>query len=238
MSKIISNVRLSKDFYLMKVEEKNNSKMGQFYMLRAWDEYPVLSRPISIYDADESSVSFLYKVVGKGTEIFSRLKAGDEISLEGPLGTGFPSEKGKIALVGGGVGIAPFYLAAKELRKVNRDSIIDIYLGFSDVAILKEEFEALADKLVINVGGFITDDVNTEDYDIIMSCGPEIMMKTLYKKCEKQRTEDRLYVSMENRMACGIGACLVCTCKTKSGNKRACKEGPVMLGKEVFENEF
>lgn len=237
MSKIISNIKLSKDFYLMRVEEKNSAKMGQFYMLRAWETYPVLSRPISIYDADSDSISFLYKVVGKGTKYFSTLEAGDEISLEGPLGTGFPSVKGKIALVGGGVGIAPFYLVAKELKETYRDVKIDIYLGFSDEVILKDEFEKLCDKLTINVGGFITDEIDTREYDTIMTCGPEIMMKVLYDKCKKEGTKDKLYVSMENRMACGIGACLVCTCKTSKGNKRACKEGPVMLGKEVFDNE-
>lgn len=238
MSKIISNIKLSKDFYLMKVEEKNSSKMGQFYMLRAWETYPVLSRPISIYDATDDSVSFLYKTVGKGTKYFSTLKEGDEITLEGPLGTGFPQCSGRVALVGGGVGIAPFYLVAKELRKANPNMIVDIYLGFSDEAILKKEFEEVCDKLTINVGDFITEEVDTTKYDIIMTCGPEIMMKVLYNKCKKEGTADRLYVSMENRMACGIGACLVCTCKTSVGNKRACKEGPVMLGKEVFENEF
>lgn len=237
MSKIISNIKLSKDFYLMRVEEKNSAKMGQFYMLRAWETYPVLSRPISIYDADSDSISFLYKVVGKGTKYFSTLEAGDEISLEGPLGTGFPSVKGKIALVGGGVGIAPFYLVAKELKETYRDVKIDIYLGFSDEVILKDEFEKLCDKLTINVGGFITDEIDTREYDTIMTCGPEIMMKVLYDKCKEEGTKDKLYVSMENRMACGIGACLVCTCKTSKGNKRACKEGPVMLGKEVFDNE-
>ncbi len=237
MAKIISNERLSKDFFLMKVEEENHAVMGQFYMLRAWGEYPLLSRPISVFDADEHSVSFLYKVVGKGTEIFAGLKAGAEIKLDGPHGNGFPEAEGKIALVGGGVGIAPLYLTAKTLKKLNPASKVDIYLGFSDQAILVDSYEKVADQVTLNVGGFVTDDIDPLQYDVIMTCGPEIMMKVLYKKCRSVGAKAPLYVSMENRMACGIGACLVCTCKTAAGNKRACKDGPVMLGSEVFGDE-
>lgn len=237
MSEILQNQRISKDFCLMKVKEKNQAVMGQFYMLRAWGEYPLLSRPISVYDADGESVSFLYKIVGKGTEIFAELKAGDEITLDGPHGNGFPEAKGKVALVGGGVGIAPLYLTAKTLKKQNPDTVIDIYLGFSDEALLVDQYEKVADRVTVNVGGFVTDDIDPLKYDYIMTCGPEIMMKVLYKKCKSLGVETPVYVSMENRMACGIGACLVCTCKTSAGNKRACKDGPVMLGSEVFGDE-
>lgn len=237
MGKILENQRVSEDFYLMKVEEENQAAMGQFYMLRAWDKYPVLSRPISVFDADSHTVSFLYKVVGQGTEIFSGLKAGDEIKLDGPHGNGFPQATGKIALVGGGVGIAPLYLTAKKLKEENPEAAVDLYLGFSGQPILTDLYEKVADKVTVNVGGFITDDIEPQEYDVIMTCGPEIMMKVLYKKCRKTGATAPLYVSMENRMACGIGACLVCTCKTTGGNKRACKDGPVMLGSEVFGNE-
>jgi dihydroorotate dehydrogenase electron transfer subunit len=234
MAKIISNKKLSDDFYLMKVEENNSATMGQFYMLRAWKDFPVLSRPISVYDADEHSISFLYKVVGKGTEIFVNLKHGDDISLQGPLGNGFPDAQGKIALVGGGVGIAPLYLTAKTLMKNNPDNIIDIYLGFSDQVVLIEEFDKVSRELIVDVGGYITDNINPSDYDYIFTCGPEIMMKVLYEKCNAVQQTKNLYVSLENRMACGIGACLVCTCKNKSGNKKACKDGPVFASEEVF----
>jgi dihydroorotate dehydrogenase electron transfer subunit len=235
MGKVISNKKLSDDFYLMKVEENNSAQMGQFYMLRAWNDFPVLSRPISVYDADEQSISFLYKVVGLGTEIFANLKHGDEISLQGPLGNGFPIVSGKIALVGGGVGIAPLYLTAKTLMKNNPENIIDIYLGFSDQVVLIEEFDKVSRELIVDVGGFITDQINPLDYDYIFSCGPGIMMKVLYDKCKDVQRTNNLYVSMENRMACGIGACLVCTCKNKSGNKKACKDGPVFPADEVYE---
>lgn len=237
MAEILQNERVNEDFYLMKVKEKNQAAMGQFYMLRAWNEYPVLSRPISVFDADPETVSFLYKVVGKGTEIFAELKAGDEITLDGPHGNGFPEVKGKVALVGGGVGIAPLYLAAKTLKKLDPDTTVDIYLGFSGEPILTDRYEQVADKVTVNVGGFVTDDIDPCQYDYIMTCGPEIMMKVLYKKCKDMKAAAPVYVSMENRMACGIGACLVCTCKTSNGNRRACKDGPVMLGNEVFDYE-
>ena len=237
MAEILQNEQVSDDFYLMKVKKENQAAMGQFYMLRAWNEYPVLSRPISVFDADPETVSFLYKVVGKGTEIFTKLKAGDEITLDGPHGNGFPEVKGKIALVGGGVGIAPLYLTAKTLKKLDPDTKVDIYLGFSGQPILTDRYEALADQVKVNVGGFVTDDIDPREYDFILTCGPEIMMKVLYRKCRDLKAKAPVYVSMENRMACGIGACLVCTCKTSKGNRRACKDGPVMLGNEVFDYE-
>ena len=237
MAEILQNEQVSDDFYLMKVKKENQAAMGQFYMLRAWNEYPVLSRPISVFDADPETVSFLYKVVGKGTEIFTKLKAGDEITLDGPHGNGFPEVKGKIALVGGGVGIAPLYLTAKTLKKLDPDTKVDIYLGFSGQPILTDRYEAVADQVKVNVGGFVTGDIDPREYDFILTCGPEIMMKVLYRKCRDLKAKAPVYVSMENRMACGIGACLVCTCKTSKGNRRACKDGPVMLGNEVFDYE-
>ena len=237
MAEILQNEQVSDDFYLMKVKKENQAAMGQFYMLRAWNEYPVLSRPISVFDADPETVSFLYKVVGKGTEIFTKLKAGDEITLDGPHGNGFPEVKGKIALVGGGVGIAPLYLTAKTLKKLDPDTKVDIYLGFSGQPILTDRYEAVADQVKVNVGGFVTDDIDPREYDFILTCGPEVMMKVLYRKCRDLKAKAPVYVSMENRMACGIGACLVCTCKTSKGNRRACKDGPVMLGNEVFDYE-
>ena len=208
--------------------------MGQFYMLRAWRNYPVLSRPISVFDEDGETVSFLYKVVGKGTGIFSALRKGDEISALGPLGNSFPSVTGKIAFVGGGVGIAPFYLAAKQLKALRGSSRVDLYLGFSEAPILTEEYKRVADNLIVNVGGFITDEIDPACYDHIMACGPEPMMRALYEKCKLIRAEGKLYVSLESRMACGLGACFVCSCKTRDGNKKICKDGPVFKGAEVF----
>jgi dihydroorotate dehydrogenase electron transfer subunit len=212
--------------------------MGQFYMLRAWGQYPVFSRPISVFDSDGETVSFLYKVVGRGTEIFSGLKAEDDITLRGPLGSSFPQVPGKIAMVGGGVGIAPFYLAAKQLEAAEADCRIDLYLGFSDRAILTDDYRKVAEKVIVNVGGFITDEIDPAGYDHIFTCGPEVMMRVLYEKCKKAGAAEagKLYVSMESRMACGVGACYVCSCRTADGNKKVCKDGPVFKGEAVFES--
>lgn len=235
MSIVLENRKLTEDFYLLKVKEPNQAVKGQFYMLRAWEHFPVLSRPISVFDADEESVSFLYKVVGQGTEIFTGLVSGDEIQMTGPHGNGFPEQlSGRIALVGGGVGIAPLYLAARQYRRQPAVTNIDLYLGFSGEELLHDEYQAVADRLTVNVGGFITDEIDPREYDYILTCGPEIMMRVLYQKCQDTGADAPLYVSMENRMGCGIGACVVCTCKTKSGNRKVCKDGPVFLGSEVF----
>ncbi|QQO10561.1 dihydroorotate dehydrogenase electron transfer subunit [Breznakiella homolactica] len=234
MAEILSNQRLSRDFYLMETAFPNTTGMGQFYMLRAWKEYPILSRPISAFDAGPDKVSFLYKTVGTGTEIFSRLRPGDEITLQGPLGNTFPEVSGSIAMVGGGVGIAPFNLAARRIKAASPESRIDLYLGFSDEAVLVDQFSAAADTVTVNVGGFITDEIDPSRYDYVFTCGPEIMMKVLFEKCRASGCGDKLYVSMENRMACGIGACLVCSCRTVHGNRKACKDGPVFRAAEVF----
>ncbi|MDR2528210.1 MAG: dihydroorotate dehydrogenase electron transfer subunit [Synergistaceae bacterium] len=232
-SKIVRNERYGQDFYGMTVDCPNQARMGQFYMLRAWGSYPVLSRPISVFDSDGKTVSFLYKVVGKGTEVFAGLKAGDGVTLRGPLGNSFPEVGGKVALVGGGVGIAPLFLAAKQLRVACPGCRLDLYLGFSDQALLTDEYQRVADSVVIDVGGFITDKVDPSGYDHLLTCGPEVMMRALYGKCEGANAE-KVYVSMESRMACGVGACLTCSRKTVGGNKKVCKDGPVFKGKEVF----
>lgn len=227
MYKVLENRYLGDDMYLIRVEGKFEGKMGQFYMLRAWDTYPLLSRPISIYDIDDNSISFLYKVFGEGTQIFSKLKEGDTIKLEGPYGNGYEKVEGKVALVGGGIGIAPLYLVAKNIENC------DAYLGFRNEAILIDDFKELCNEVHVVTGDtFVTDILDTERYDYILTCGPTPMMEKLVKMVEGTKT--KIMVSLENHMACGVGACLVCTCKTKSGNKKTCKDGPVFWGEDVI----
>lgn len=236
MSKVLENRQLNEDFWLLRAACKDQPVPGQFYMLRSWQEYPFLSRPISVFDADEETVSFLYKVVGKGTALFTKLRPGDEIELGRPLGNGYAPVHGRVAMVGGGVGIAPLYLASKEALK-NPDTTVDLYLGFSGTPVLEEEYKKVCSHLHVKVGGFITDDIEPKDYDVILTCGPAIMMKVLYRKCKAQGKEDALDISMEARMGCGIGACLGCSIETSAGMKRVCKDGPVFKGSEVFFNE-
>ncbi len=232
LTTVLSNTMLSKDLYLIRVKHDNAAKMGQFYMLRAWGTYPLLSRPISVFDSDGLTVSFLYRTVGEGTQLFSALREGDKLTLAGPYGNSFPTVSGRVAMVGGGVGIAPLYLAAKTLKQADPSVSIHLFLGFGDAAVLTEEFRAVCDTLTVEVGGYITDSVDCTQYDVLFSCGPTPMMKALHRRCKDSAA--LLYVSLESRMACGIGACLGCSCPTVDGNRRICKDGPVFLAREVF----
>jgi dihydroorotate dehydrogenase electron transfer subunit len=243
MATVRSNRQVSPGFYLLDAELPDPDSIpairaGQFCMLRSWDRIPVLSRPVSVFDAEGSRVSFLYKTVGRGTARFSRLKPGDSLTIQGPLGNGFPDVTGRIAMVGGGAGIAPLYLAAKQYHAANGAHAarrVDLYLGFSGAAFLTEEYREIADRVTVNTGGFITDAVDPSGYDAIFSCGPEIMMKVLWEKCKACGVGDKLFVSLEARMACGVGACYGCSRKTAGGNKKVCKDGPVFPAEEVFD---
>lgn len=235
-ARVISNEEVSKDIYKLVVEDKNEIKAGQFYMLKV-NGGTFLPRPISICSKDGDTLTFLYAVVGNGTKEFTKLRESDEISLTGPLGNGFDIEKdyGKVALVSGGIGTAPMFELAKRLRAKNPDGKIDLYSGFRDDIYLVDDFKEYVNdiKVSTNTGkhgheGFVTDLLKAEEYDTVLCCGPEVMMKKVIEMCKEKNVA--VYVSMEKHMACGVGACLVCTCKTKDGNKRTCKDGPVFDG--------
>ncbi|MDD6795012.1 MAG: dihydroorotate dehydrogenase electron transfer subunit [Clostridiaceae bacterium] len=236
-SKVLYNEKVIDNIYKMVCEDKNTVNAGQFYMLRNDRGSVLLPRPISICEKHDNTITFLYAVVGKGTEEFSRLKDGDEISLTGPLGNGFNLEEdlGKVAIVAGGIGTAPMVEVVKRLRKKDKDAVIDVYAGFRDNIFLINEYSKYASNINIttNTGkhghkGFVTDVLKPEEYDTVLCCGPEVMMKAVVDMCKEKGV--KVYVSMEKHMACGVGACLVCTCKTKDGNKRTCKDGPVFDG--------
>lgn len=240
VEKVHSNEKIEEGMYKLTVQGEFDAKPGQFYLLRAWDIEPILSRPISVHDVEGDKISFLYSVIGRGTEILSSLQAGDELKLTGPLGNGFPVEKlkGKIALVAGGIGIAPMLYLAKQLNK----ETTDLYAGFRKYSKIVDNVDKYVNNLFLSTEsgdkghkGYVTDILKVEDYDVVVCCGPEIMMSKVIKMCEEKNVTS--YVSMENRMACGIGACLVCTCKTKNGRKRTCNEGPVFLGEELIIND-
>ena len=185
-------------------------KPGQFYMLKHQGG-TLLPRPISISESKDGKVTFVYATVGKGTKEFASLTENDYIELTGPLGNGFDVDKkyGNVALVSGGIGIAPMVMLARELRKRNKGMKLDLYAGFRDEIYL----------------------TNVDEYDTVLCCGPEVMMKKVVEMCKMHGVQ--VFVSMEKHMACGVGACLVCTCKTKDGNKRTCKDGPVFDGNYV-----
>ena len=230
MATVISNDRLVDGVYHLCVEGDFSGAMGQFYMLRAWGSYPLLSRPLSIHQVKNHRIEFIYHVVGEGTKILAELASGDSLGLEGPFGNGFPLVEGKIALVGGGIGIAPLYYCAQELVGS------DIYLGFSREAFRTEVFCPLAAELTVDVGGLILDRVDFAAYDHIFVCGPLPMLKAAQLKgitAETSGCRTNVYLSLENRMACGIGACLVCSVSCRDGQRKACTDGPVFLSEEV-----
>lgn len=246
-AKILSNIEISNGIYKMVVKDNNKVNAGQFYMLKNQGA-TLLPRPISVSEKDKETVTFVYAVVGKGTKEFASLKEGEDIELIGPLGNGFDVEKkyNKVALVSGGIGIAPMVELSKRLRENNKDIKMDLYTGFRDDIYLTHEIGQYTDEVYVstNTGkhghkGFVTDLLDVQNYDTVLCCGPEIMMKKVIDMCKENNIKTcdnnkvNVYVSMEKHMACGVGACLVCTCKTKDGNKRTCKDGPVFDGNYV-----
>lgn len=232
------NKQVSNNIYRLSAEFESEIKPGQFFMLKTTDNSFLLPRPISINDVNGNIVSFLYRIEGQGTKKISSLSKNDELQLFGPLGNGFDLDKlkGKVAIIGGGIGIAPLLYLCKLLGKK-----ADVYLGYKDREnmYIIDEFKSFAGRCVIvtedgsfGEKGFVTDYVDYDEYNVVVTCGPEIMMKRIANICKDKKI--KCYVSLERRMACGIGACLGCTVKTKTGNKRACKEGPVFDSEELI----
>lgn len=232
---IYSNTEISPNIYEVMLEGDFKGKPGQFYMLKGWSGLdPFLPRPISIADLENGRIKLLYEVRGIGTHIISKLGKGDSLSVLGPLGNGFDLDKvGKIALISGGVGIAPMLYLAKNLS-----AEIDIYSGFRNNAYFLDQIRPYVKNIFVatedgSTGhkGFATELFDPSKYDLVYTCGPIPMMEAVIRICKDIVP---VYVSMENRMACGIGACLGCTIETIRGMERVCKEGPVFKGEEVI----
>ena len=199
-----------------------------------------LRRPISISDWSEDTITIIYKVVGRGTEQMSRMATGQELDVLTGLGNGFDAdvECQKPLLVGGGVGVPPLYRLAKEL--IARGRKVSVVLGFNTAkeVFYAEEFRSLGADVYVSTAdgsvgtkGFVTDAIreNGVDFDFFYSCGPLPMLKAL---CDCTDVKGEL--SFEERMGCGFGACMGCSCKTLAGNKRICKDGPVMKREEII----
>ncbi|MGE5628484.1 MAG: dihydroorotate dehydrogenase electron transfer subunit [Solirubrobacterales bacterium] len=235
--KIFDNIKINDTIYNIVLRGEFSGTPGQFYMLRSWNNEPLLSRPISIHNIDSNSIEFMYQVVGEGTRALSRLKPGDELEITGPLGNGFDIDniKGKVAVIAGGIGTAPMQAVIKSLKNCE----IDAYYGFRDKVFCTDEIKDTVNQLNISTEdgstghkGYITEIFNPEKYDVVLCCGPEVMMNKVIDMCREKNV--KVYVTLETHMACGVGACLVCTCKTKDGNKRTCKEGPVFNGFDLL----
>ena len=199
-----------------------------------------LRRPISVCDCEDGTLTIVYKVVGSGTEAMSAMKEGSLDILTG-LGNGYDlSVSGnKPLLIGGGVGVPPLYMLAKKL--IEEGKAVSVILGFNTKSevFYEDEFKALGAKVLVTtvdgsygIKGFVTNAMDGIDYTYFYTCGPEPMLKAVYNSSV---TEGQF--SFEERMGCGFGACMGCSCKTITGYKRICKEGPVMRKEEILWNK-
>ena len=208
---------------------------GQFVNIELDGLY--LRRPISICDWDEHTITIIYKVVGRGTEQMSKMHEGEELDVLTGLGNGFDVEKcgEKTLVIGGGVGVPPMYGLAKALLKAGKKPVAILGFNKSSEIFYEEEFKALGIETIVTtvdgsygVKGFVTDAL-PENYDFFCTCGPEPMLKAVYNA-----TKTSGLCSFEERMGCGFGACMGCSCETKYGNKRICKDGPVLEKEEII----
>ena len=249
-SRIISQEEISPDIFSLWLEAgeiASQAKPGQFISVYCQDSGRILPRPISIceIDREKGALRIVYRIAGAGTEEFSQKKPGETLDILGPLGNGFPMEeiKGKrVFLMGGGIGIPPMVQTAKEAQ-----AQVTVIAGYRNKDVfLKEELQAAGDLVIatedgsLGVKGNVLDAVREKglEGDVIFACGPTPMHRAI--KNYAQEAGMVCYVSMEERMACGIGACLACVCKSKEvdshshvHNKRICKDGPVFLSTEV-----
>lgn len=246
---VIRQEEISLDIYSMWIETKaaQSAKPGQFVALYCKDGSRMLPRPISICEIDKAKgrLRLVYRVVGKGTKEFSQCHAGAGLELMGPLGNGFPMEaaKGKKALIiGGGIGVPPMLELAKQLEAEEKN----IVCGYRNLLFLDNELKENGSLYVatedgsVGTKGTVLDAIkeNNITADILFACGPMPMLRALKAYAEENHME--AYISLEEKMACGIGACLACVCKTKEkdthtnvNNARICKEGPVFDAEEV-----
>lgn len=233
---ILENTPLTASVYRMVLRGDTSAitAPGQFVNIALDGKF--LRRPISVCDYDASTLTLIYKVVGSGTAQLSAMGGGTLDILTG-LGNGYDISAAGDApvLIGGGVGVPPMYRLAKDLTAMGKT--VSVILGFNTGSeiFLREEFEALGCKVIVttadgSVGlrGFVTDALKDMDYSYFYACGPEPMLKAVYKA---SKTPGQM--SFEERMGCGFGACMGCSCKTLTGYKRICKDGPVMKKEEI-----
>lgn len=235
--KILSNDALTEDVYKMVLggDTQYITSPGQFINIQLDGKF--LRRPISVCDYSDDTITIIYKVVGEGTEQMKNLAVGEVLDVLTGLGNGYDISKStKPLLIGGGVGVPPMYNLAKAL--INDGQKVSVVLGFNTAKEIfyEQEFKALGcDTYVTTVDGsygikgFVTDAMKDIDYDYFYTCGPLPMFKAVYNA-----TETSGQFSFEERMGCGFGACMGCSCKTKYGNKRICKDGPVLVKEEII----
>ncbi len=236
--KIIENTQLTSTVFKMKLsgDVSEITSPGQFVNIKLEGLY--LRRPISVCDCENGVLTLIYKVVGKGTEQMAKMTEGEELDVLTGLGNGYNTaiSGDKPVLLGGGVGVPPLYMLAKKLIAEGKD--VSVILGFNtkEEIFCEEDFKALGAEVTVatadgsyGVKGFVTDALKDIDYTYFYTCGPEPMLKALYKV-----TSTSGQFSFEERMGCGFGACMGCSCKTITGYKRICKDGPVLEKEEIL----
>ncbi len=236
---IITNEKLTDSVYKMTLSGDTSgiARPGQFVNIQLDGLY--LRRPISVCDYNDGTLTIIYKVVGKGTEQMSWLESGTKLDILVGLGNGYFTEFAGDSplLIGGGVGVPPLYNLAKKL--IAEGKKVTVILGFNtkDEIFYEQEFKNLGATTIVStvdgsygVKGFVTDAIKkVEEYSHVYCCGPEPMLKAIYSA-----TKEGGSYSFEERMGCGFGACMGCSCKTKYGNKRICKDGPVLQKEEII----
>lgn len=249
-AKVLRQEMLGKDIYSLTLATENIAREaapGQFVSLYTKDGSKLLPRPISICEVQDNAIRLVYRVVGYGTKEFSGYREGEKVSLLGPLGNGFTLKNKKTVLVAGGIGIPPMLELAKQLRRESPSLSVTAVLGYRDSnTFLVDDIKKYADVVIatddgsLGIKGNVIDAIRKEKIEaqIFYACGPTPMLRGLKNYAEEINVEAQ--ISLEERMACGIGACLACVCKTKEidehshvHNARICKDGPVFDSREV-----
>ena len=236
--KVLTNEKIAHNTYecVMQGDTSDITRSGQFVNIKLDGFY--LRRPISVCDVEGDKLTIIYKAVGKGTEKMAEMSGGEELLTLTGLGNGYDIDKAgdEPLLIGGGAGVPPMYQLCKEL--VSRGASVTVILGFGSEREIfyKEKFEMLGAKVLVTtvdgsygIKGFVTDAMRGLKYTHFFTCGPEPMLKAVY---DASATDGQF--SFEERMGCGFGACMGCTCKTKYGNKRICRDGPVLVKEEII----
>ena len=240
---IQSQRALTGNVYFMRLagDTRSITKPGQFVQIALPGFY--LRRPISVCDwqaAEEGTLDLIYKVVGHGTEAMSAMQPGQELDIRPGLGNGLDVEAAgeKPLLIGGGVGVPPMYGLCKALLAAGKKPSVVLGFNTESEVFWKEEFEQLGVAVTVTtvdgtmgVKGFVTAAMDG-DFDYVYTCGPEPMFKAIYKVLDEKGVSGQF--SFEERMACGFGVCMGCSCKTKYGSKRICKDGPVLVNEEII----
>ena len=235
---IIENIALTDSVYKMVLRGDTSAitASGQFVNIKLEGLY--LRRPISVCDCRDGELTLVYKIVGKGTEQMSAMQRGEQLNVLTGLGNGYDLTLAGDAplLLGGGVGVPPMYMLCRELIALGKKPTVILGFNRADEIFYEDEFKALGARVIVatadgsyGVRGFVTNAMAGVEYTHFYTCGPEPMLKAVYRA-----TNTDGQFSFEERMGCGFGACMGCSCKTVTGYKRICKEGPVLRKGEIL----